>query len=472
MIRDFTQKVLSAAEQYKMFDSVSTVTVALSGGADSMSLLYFLKTHAKELGITVNAAHLNHSLRGEEALRDESFVREQCEKAGVKLFVRRVDIALLAKERRIGQEECGRSERYAFFEQLRRENPGSVTATAHTASDNAETILLNITRGCGLTGLCGIPPVRDGIIRPLISVTRSEIEEYCSENAIPFVTDSTNLHDNYSRNRIRLNVLPQLKEINPSAEAAINRLSALARSDAEFISDACDKELKQCEENGALSAKKLMQCDSRLLPHVLRKYIDKYLDITPEKKHLDLIFTMLKNDSGAVELERNKFVEVNGGFLIAYEKKDDLTENVQKFTEVFFSPGKKYSYLGKYVIISEKKRLNLEDKRKINKKLLINAISCGIISCDTIIRTRQSGDTFSPYGRNCTKTVKKLFTEMKIPISERDTRLLIANGSKVLWIEGIGTSQDAAVKNDGEAFYEITTGCEDNDEGCSKDSDR
>ena len=212
--------VLEAVKRFALLENnVKTVTVALSGGADSMACLSVLLSLKEELGITVKAAHLNHMIRGEEALRDQEFVKKQCELLGVPLFCERADIPAIAKERGVSTELAAREVRYSFLERV---NEG-VIATAHTSSDNFETVLFNLARGSAIDGLCGIPPKRRIFIRPIILCTREDVEEYCKKENIPFVTDSTNLCDEYTRNKIRHNIVPIFKNLNPSVEKSVLR---------------------------------------------------------------------------------------------------------------------------------------------------------------------------------------------------------------------------------------------------------
>ncbi len=448
----FSSEIYKAINDYRMFDGAKIVIVALSGGADSMSLLYFLVDNAQKLNIVVQAAHLNHNIRGGEAIRDYDFVKSYCQNLGIKLYYKSVDIPALSEKLKIGHEECGRRERYRFFDEISTEN--TVIATAHTASDNAETVILNMVRGCGLDGLCGIPPKRGSVVRPLIFCSRQDVEEYCEINGVPYVTDSTNLGDEYNRNKIRHLVINELKKINPSAEKAINRMSAICRNDAEIISACADDCIRNCTDNSGISVNKLKQYNDSVLSHAVKKLLNDRFGIIPEKKHTDIIINIINSGSGAVEVRKNKIVKIKDGILIFEEKSE--TSFTKPITEMPFEKNLKIKINGKILEISEK-------KHKINKKLLINCLSCGIISCDTKIRTRQSGDIFSPYGRNCTKSVKKLFIEKKIPQSERDKILLIANGNNVLWIEGIGVSRQAAVSDEDECFYQIRTEREEND---------
>ena len=208
----FTEKVKEAIEDYNMLPRAGHVCVAVSGGADSVSLLFVLLG----LGYEVRAVHVNHGLRGFESDMDEEFCRRICREAEVPLTVRQIDVAPYAKACGMSIEEAARKMRYdVLLGECRLDGGGFMPlATAHTLSDSAETTLINFTRGTGLRGFCGVPPKRDGIIRPLIYVTRSEVEAYLSAIHQDYVTDSTNLCDEYTRNKIRHQIMPVLREIN------------------------------------------------------------------------------------------------------------------------------------------------------------------------------------------------------------------------------------------------------------------
>ena len=206
--------------QYNMVDYGGTVIVALSGGADSVCLLHNLVLLKDKYNFKVMACHLNHHLRGEESNSDMEFCKELCRQNNIELFVKEVDVDKLSNELKISHEECGRNCRYEFFNFLA-EKYNAKIATAHNSDDNLETTIYNMTRGASLKGLSGIPKVRDYIIRPLINTSREKIEEYCKGYGLKYVTDSTNLTDEYTRNKIRHNVIPVLKEINPSVENTV-----------------------------------------------------------------------------------------------------------------------------------------------------------------------------------------------------------------------------------------------------------
>ena len=228
-------KVLDTIEKYEMIGQGDHVCAAVSGGADSAALLAFLLSLREPMGLTVTACHLNHCLRGAEADRDEAFVRELCQRWQVPLTVERVEVAELARQEHLSEETAGRKARYALFERLHRET-GCKVATAHTLSDNMETVLFSMARGTGLRGMCGIQPVRDYLIRPLIAVTRQEVEAYCAENGIGFVTDSTNFSEEYTRNRIRLRLIPELYALNPALPEAFAHLIEAMGEGYELVS--------------------------------------------------------------------------------------------------------------------------------------------------------------------------------------------------------------------------------------------
>ena len=431
-------KVKTTVEEYKMLDGKNKVIVALSGGADSMCLLDVMLELSQEYPITVTAAHVNHCLRGEESQRDNNFVREECGKRKVTLYERSIDIKSLAESRKQGLEECGRIERYAFFASLA-EEAGTVIATAHTASDNAETVLLNIPRGCGVDGLSGIPPVRDNIIRPLIRCTRQEIEKYCFDRNIPFVTDSTNLTDEYARNKIRHGVLPVLRQINPNADAVINRLSSLAKTESRYIQNRSEYILDKNTKGSGYSVNGLLSENKDILPAVIKTAVEKKFDISAEKRHVDIIVQMIQNRQGALEIRKNLIVKIKGDTLV-FEKNDSEKPYFEPVNPII---GKEYDFCGKKYVFNEKKSENEFTDNKINKKLLYLRLKCDILTCDTVLRQRKSGDLVKQYGRKCSKTVKKLFIEKKIPEQNRDKLLLLARGNEVLWIEGIGSAENA-----------------------------
>ena len=419
------KSILEAIRKFSLLNNeVSTVTVALSGGADSMALLYALLTLKEKLGITVKAAHLNHQIRGDEALRDEEFVKAKCEALGVELFCERADVPNYAKEKNISTELAARELRYAFLERI---NEG-VVATAHTASDNLETVLFNLTRGTAAQGLCGIPPKRGIYIRPIILCTRAQVEEYCHKNSIDFVTDSTNLCDDYTRNKIRHSVIPCLKEINPSVENSVLKTTISLREDTAVLDGIADNYLCENVSNNALVIEGLKNSSPAVAKRVIKKFIDNSeKGINPENIHIEEIFKAL-----------GKKCKIS----LPCDYSSVLTDKELKLVPNSENAQRKTEYI---VNITGYDIKDLKINKKINNLLLNNSLDCDKIVGQSVLRTRMSGDSIRLKNRGCTKTLNRLFSENSIPLEERDNLPVLADEKGVIWVYGFGVSGRCAV---------------------------
>ena len=318
------EKIERALKEYDMLQDCSKVIVGLSGGADSVSLLYSLKALSKKLGIEISACHINHNLRGKESDSDEVFVVELCKRLEIELNVFSVDIKA-EKVKHESTEECARRLRYSVFGELA-EKENAKLATAHNANDNAETILLNITRGTGLKGLCGIPVVREYLIRPLIYCTRAEVEKFCIQNSLNFCTDKTNFSTDFTRNKIRIEVIPKLIEINPSLIDGIVRMKSHLDEDSGYLEDSAQK----AKIEATVIEKSYDTAKLRLLPKpILRRVIISVLKesgVEQSNTRIEGIEAIILEEKGKINIEKNKFAVVkNGGFSIC-----DILQNYRK----------------------------------------------------------------------------------------------------------------------------------------------
>lgn len=438
-------KALRFIRENGLLSDGDSVIVALSGGADSVCLLHILISLKELYHLTIFAAHFNHMIRGEEADRDESFCAALCARLGAELFTERADVPAIARESGESLELCGRRLRYEFFDALTERYPGAVIATAHNLNDNTETVLMNLVRGTGIGGLCGIPAKRGDIIRPLLSCSRDEIEAYCRENGLDYVTDSTNLSDAYTRNKLRLNVLPVLREMNPALDEGIQRTASLMRDADDYLNKISFEELNKHRTDYGYDCAALLQLDRSVLSYAVRRLLDD-AGATTDCRHIELIVEAMRS-SGAVDL--------GGGF------RAECAQGVFRITGPDDTDGASYDLNVPFADYSGKRMLRIKGGRifcadasedeiteKVNKKFLQNCIPCDIITGDTVVRRRRAGDTFTDSRRGVTKTLKKLFNEMKIPREKRDSLLVVADGSAVLWIEGIGTSKQAQIGSD------------------------
>ena len=317
------QKVLKTIEKYNLIQEKDKIVIGVSGGPDSMCLLNVLNDIKEKMNFEIVVAHVNHMIRS-EADEETQYVIDFCNKIGVDCFVKKIDVIEKSNNEKIGTEEAGRKARYDFFEEVLLKTNSNKIATAHNANDNAETVLMNIFRGAGTSGLKGIEPIRDNkYIRPIIECERSEIEEYCRRNKLDPKIDKSNFENEYTRNKIRNILIPEIKkEFNPNVISALNKLSNLAMQENEFISnyvkDILEKELiiGQIDEEGkeelVLNLKKFNQLDSFVKSKVVLFSIQKVLGHMQgiEKIHVDDIIVLCSKNIGNKYLTPNKNIKV------------------------------------------------------------------------------------------------------------------------------------------------------------------
>ena len=314
-------KIRNTINRYDMLRKGDTVVVGLSGGADSVALLHILLSLREEYCLTLFACHINHNLRGEESDRDEAFVKNLCESLSVPLEAVSINVKEQVSPHE-SLEETARKLRYREFQRICTEKAAKL-ATAHTASDNAETVLINMLRGTGTKGLSGIPPVRDNIIRPLIRCSREEIEEYCEKNSLTFVTDSSNLTDDYTRNKIRHNIIPLLKEINPSFIGAAARMTAIVGDDADYLEECAAEKAKECLIDGKYDSKALKALPKALKCRIIASAL-KEKGVEPSTLRINQCEEIIEKGMGKVNLCKNRFAYVR-------KKKFYIAEEIQNY---------------------------------------------------------------------------------------------------------------------------------------------
>lgn len=423
------EDVLSVIKKYNMLENCDRIVVGLSGGADSVCLLSVLNSLKAEYGFSLVAAHINHGIRGAEAQRDEESCKRLCESLNVPLEILHADIPTLSKQQGIGEEECGRIVRYDFFRSLAGKR-GKI-ATAHNLNDNAETLLLNLVRGAGSKGACGIPPVRDNIIRPLIETDRKSIEKYCEENNLPYVTDSTNLECEYSRNKIRIKVLPTLCEINQNAVGALSGFASRMREQEAFLESIENEKYALCVKNSVLYEAEFSALDIFLKKRVALRFLNELSHGEAESKHIDDFLRFVGSGKTLVTGSATEIVSRDGKIF----KKP---EQAEQFSVDFSLDDKKVNLPFCEINIEE---YDTKDLQNLNKDMLDNLIDCDKISNTLILRSRKDGDKFTFSKRRITKTVKKLFNEDKIPPEVRNRMIILDSDGEVVWLRGYGTNK-------------------------------
>lgn len=406
--------VLSAIRIFGLSENEKNIAVALSGGADSVALLMGLYRLKEELGLTLSALHLNHCLRAEESDRDEAFVKRLCSKLYIPLTVGRADVNAVAEKEGISTELAARQVRYDFFEK----NATGVVATAHTADDNLETVIYRLTRATGINGLCGIPARRGIYIRPLLCCAREDIEAFLKENNTEYVTDSTNLTDEYTRNRIRHSIIPVLRQLNPSVTESFSQTIKMLQNDRDYLSYVANDEFAKRFDGERLSLKDFSLLHCAIASRVITMYFEK-LGFEVNNYCIKGITELALKGEGRFQIKEGRMLKAAKGFLMP--EKEDLpvfkTEIVKQSAE------------------------EIKINGKIHNLFLKNAIDCDKIEGNLTIRTRHSGDSITFLHRRVSKPLKKWMNEEGINPLERDVWPVISDSKGVVWVYSGGVDK-------------------------------
>ena len=425
------------------------LAAAVSGGADSMALLLLLRQLQPRFGYTLSACHVNHGLRGQSADRDEAFVRAECARLGVPLRV--FHAAELALPPAHAGEDWARRLRYTAFAQLQGQGIDAI-ATAHTANDQAETLLLRLARGTGLHGAGGIRPRRGCYLRPLLCLSRAETEAVCRAAGQPWVTDETNDTDAYARNRLRHSALPALESTNAAAVQNLARFcEKAARVDA-YLAAGAAKLLAAARLPGAEPAWQLallQAADPLLLETALHSLVAPVRDA--EEKYVQLLCGVVRQGSGAVQLTGQVRFCAGNGCLRQETLLQALPQQPENLPpQLPFLPEKQpeFRLRGGWKGKAELLTADFEEKiQVVHKKDLKNRADYARITtlyAGLVLRTRQPGDVYRPAGRAVHNRLRKWMNEADIPAQQRDTLPLLAAGSEVLWVCGSGFAEGLA----------------------------
>ncbi len=416
-------EVLRFCRQEALFVPGARVLCAVSGGADSMAMLWCLHSLSVELEITVSAAHFNHLLRGKASDADEAFVRDFCAKHRIPFFSGRGDVAAYAAERGIGMEEAARELRYGYLLL----QPSDCLATAHHAEDNAETVLLHLLRGSGLRGLRGMLPVQGSIVHPLLSVTKEQITEFLRQENIPWREDGSNGEDFCRRNRLRHHVLPLLKQEEPKICEKLTEQSRLLRAEDEFLDRLARELLKKAQREEGYDCKTLLEAEDVLQKRALRLMTRQVLPMDVSLRHIEAMQELLSAPSPSAELALPRGYYARRVYeVITVTKKlpEDFAEKVLKI------PGEtEIPELGIKIscVMAEKfeKNTNTPFQFAVKYDMISQSILC--------VRPRREGDRMKMADGH-SKSLKKLFIERKIPRIYRQSVPVITVGGEILAI--------------------------------------
>ena len=412
------RKIAKFIEKNSLLQEGSKVLVALSGGADSVALLIVLRS----LGYRCSAIHCNFHLRGEESMRDEEFVRELCKRLDIELNVADFDTQEYARKNKVSIEMAARELRYALFEKKRIELNANAIAVAHHRDDCAETLLLNLMRGTGIRGLHGIQPRNGHIIRPMLCVGRDEIINFLQSIGETFVTDSSNLTTDYTRNKVRLEILPLMQEINPSIlQTLYETATRLAQS--EYVYDSAIKEgIARVQKGNRINIAKLKKEPS---PHALIHEI-----LSP----LGFNGTQCEDISNSLDKESGRTFGSNGYIVVKDREELIIEKNHNTAAVETILPHDGSLKVGEYGTLSLKTDLFNGEIPKSKESATIDAER---IALPLTIRNIRKGDRFAPFGMKGTKLVSDYLTDKKRSIIEKQQQLVVtdANGA-IVWLVG------------------------------------
>lgn len=499
------RRIFETMEAYYMIEAGSRVITGVSGGADSVCLLYALKEYGKKVPFECLAVHVEHGLRGEESLADARFVEELCREWGISCRTVQIRVRELAAKQGLSEEEAGRLERYRIFEEIRQEEGAQCIAVAHNQNDQAETVLHHLARGSSLKGLCGIRPVRGTIIRPLLYLERKEIEQILCVAGIPWRTDRTNLEQEYTRNRIRLSVLPQLeREVNMQATAHIAQAAKRLLQVQEYLERVTRRAEQACimhealEDNGeqdsvkkggAVRESNCVKCAVLLSAFfeedelIQQELLKRALELCQGQKdigavHIEALMALARMDCGkelclpggvrAVR-EAGKLCFIRAGGCA--EKNGQVAQKREGACRVnqtgkaadgdVYQQEFELTSSGTYdtpdweVDIAFLQKNCVSEQEIIKEKKYTKWLSYDTIKDTVVLRTRRKGDYLVVNGQGGKKKLKDYLIDCKVPREQRDRLWLLADGSHVLWVAGYRISEAAKVTKTTEKVIKI-----------------
>jgi len=443
--------VRSTIRHYAMLSPRDTVLAAVSGGPDSVCMLHVLAGLAEEFGVQLRVAHLDHRFRGDESRRDAEFVAELAESLGLPFRCEEENVPRFLIDNAMSKQDAARMLRYRFLLTVAKQEYCQKIATGHNADDQAETVLMRILRGAGPSGLAGIPPKRDGmIIRPLLGVWRSEIEDYLDQHGLSYRTDSSNLESDYTRNRLRNELLPVLREYNPRLDQTLVNIGSIMTGVRDHLDALTDEAIPKVVKSArlgqfALDSATLSGYDEALQRSLFRRILEALRpDLPPPAfRHIESIAELLRRDEVgvAVELPGELKARLEHELLIVSSGEAEPTLQARELqvpgTTVFEGTG--------LAIEARIVQATGEDEALHGLSEDEAVFDLDGIVPPLVVRGRRPGDRFRPFGMDGTKTVKQLFIDSKIAASFRDDVPIVCDGDGIVWLPGLRRSSRAPV---------------------------
>jgi tRNA(Ile)-lysidine synthase len=476
-VKDFISK-------YKMVVDHDKIIIGVSGGADSVCLLFVLKNLSKEKNFSFEVVHVNHGLRGEAAKADEEFVVEYCDKLGVSCHTYHPNIKEYAIAKKLSIEEAGRVLRRQIFEEAMKGTKSNKVALAHHQNDNAETLLMNLARGSGIRGISGMKPVNEQYIRPLLCLTRDEIVGFLKEKEIPFCIDETNENNNYTRNRIRNIIMPSLEKVNPKTVIHMNETMNHLREIEEFVDEKVEEVFAKLVLGDESSSYIIDEKCTKAQPVMIQKAVAKRAieNLSGGKKnisriHVEQTLELFNKQVGKKICLPYGLVGVRGkgSILIAqkgsdgnYDSSLSLNKKAKEKEDENKNENKKVAVEIPGITEIESRNIKLESRWILEEENdfyqpkpsdYTKAIDYDIIKDGLFLRTREPGDWITVDKKGSRQKLKSYFINEKIPRHKRDNILILADGKEVVWVLGYRMNMKYHINSNTKRILEIKLVC-------------
>ena len=454
------EKVLNTINKYRLIEKNDKIVLGLSGGPDSVCLLHILTRLREELEIEIYAAHLNHQIRGMEAQKDALYVSELCEKLGVTFFIKSVDVPKYCQENGLSIEEGARKLRYEMFDEIKQKTRSNKIAIGQNSNDQVETVLMRMMRGTGLQGLRGIEYIRDNeLIRPILDIDRKEIELYCEQHNLNPRIDKTNLENIYTRNKIRLELIPYMKEnFNPNVVESIFRMSNTLKDDSDYIDSVSEKEFEKTakleKDSTIIFLEDFTSLHKSIKVRIIRNSIKNILGDTNfiDQKHVEDVIELES------ESKMDKRIDLPRG-VIVYRKKGTIIlttrEIINEEIEFCYNvPNNGFIKIKEIDMIVEAQTMSIERYKSKKADKLSKVFDFSKIEGGIVVRNRKPGDKIKLHAG--TKKIKDLFIDLKIPKDDRDKIPMILDEKEVICIGDYKVSENYKIDMNTKEVLKIT----------------
>ncbi len=440
-------KVQQFVKQKGLLQPGQKIVAAVSGGIDSMVMLNVLMQLQQMWKLEIVVAHVNFLLRGKESNEDEKFVQRIAQQHSLPFYSEQADTKAIARKQKRSIQETAREIRYSFFDTLKKSLHANAIATAHNANDNAETMLINLLRGSGINGLAGIPPRRNCIVRPLLSVTRKEIEQYAKVMKVKFRNDSSNAKEDYTRNFLRNIIIPQLEQrINPSLSETLLNEAELFRAAANFTGRSTDAAFADCVSVSTVNLKRFLLYDPFLQQSVIHRLL-KELCIEPAFTTINSIVELASQQKGTI-------VEINKQWIAERIAEKIDVRRKSAHNDFFFVIKREGKLITEKFVLTVKKSESLNNKQ--NRNASIEYVDAATIRFPLIVRSWRPGDSFIPLGMKGKKKLSDFFGEQKLATEEKKNIPIIESGGMIVWVAGKRLDERFKLTDSTTTVYQLT----------------